>query len=75
MGKTTDMIILHTYKKDTAGNVIEGESKPYFFNRVWVGAKIAPHQTVVDFLNEYTYDDTEWLLEEAVREGNVIVKA
>jgi hypothetical protein len=71
---TNSMIVLNTYKKkDENGIGIEGESQPLYFNKAWVIGKIAP-QTLDDFMNDYTYDDTEWLIEEAKKTENIIFK-
>lgn len=61
-------VVLRTYKRDENGIGVDGESIAVKLPVVWVKQKIAP-QDIIDFLGDYTYDDTEWLLDEANKEG------
>lgn len=59
-------ITLFTYEKDEHG-VGTGKAVAVGFNIDWLEGKIAP-MTVPVFLDEYTYDDVEQLLDLQQRE-------
>lgn len=61
--KNKKFISLETYKYSSQKKGLNGKSKTVKIDKDWLKKKIHP-QTLDDFLNEYTYDDVEYLYEE-----------
>lgn len=66
--KLTRTVLLRTYKKDSEGIGIDGESIAVKLPVNWVKEQIAPVE-LIDFLGDYTYDETEELIDKAERQG------
>lgn len=63
-----ELVKLYTYKYTAPNRIgIDGESKEIKIGKAWLKLMIAP-QPLQDFMDEYTYDDSEWLYIEYKRQ-------